>query len=53
MGRLGTVSRQFDLNGNRTRLTYPDAYCVTYGYDNVGELNSIVDSSSTTLMGSA
>ena len=46
----GTITRQFDLNGNRTQLKYPDGYYVNYGYDAVAELTSISVPSSITLM---
>jgi YD repeat-containing protein len=45
-----TVTREFDLNGNRKRLVYPDNYAVTYHYDAVGALSSITDPASTVLM---
>lgn len=32
-GATRTVSYQYDANGNRTRVTYPDSNFVTYNYD--------------------
>ena len=45
-GPLGTVLRQYYLDGRKKRVTYPDSYFVTYAYDAAGELASITDSSS-------
>jgi RHS repeat-associated protein len=56
LGRLATrtmfsrqLSYQYDLANRRTRLTYPDGFYVTYGYTNVGEVQSVTDSTSTVL----
>jgi YD repeat-containing protein len=46
----GTISRQFDLDGNLTRLTYPDNYYVVYGYDAANEFTGLTDSNSVTLL---
>lgn len=32
-GPLGTMTMAYDLSGNRTRLTWPDAFYVTYDHD--------------------
>jgi len=37
-GPLGTLSTQYDAAGERTRLTWPDAFYVTYDYDNAGNM---------------
>jgi RHS repeat-associated protein len=52
-GPLGSVSRQYYLDGHQKRVTYPDSYFVTYGYDAAGELTSITDSSSVLLLQNA
>jgi len=44
---FGGVSYQYDALGRRTRLTYPDAYYVTYSYLNTGELSAIQENGST------
>jgi len=40
-GPLGTMSSQYDLAGRRTRLTWPDAFYVTYDYDVTGNMTAI------------
>jgi len=40
-GPLGTMSAQYDAAGRRTRLTWPDAFYVTYDYDTAGNLMHI------------
>jgi len=47
-GPLGTVSYQYDAGG-RTRLTWPDAYYVTYDYQITGEMTTIKENGTTTL----
>ncbi|HEY2530961.1 MAG TPA: RHS repeat-associated core domain-containing protein [Xanthobacteraceae bacterium] len=49
-GPLGTIGRQYDPNGNLTRLTYPDNYYVVYSYDATNELTGLTDSNSVTLL---
>lgn len=47
-----TVSYEYDAAGRRTKVTWPDAFYVCYGYDLVDEMTSIVEScngSATTL----
>ena len=39
--RTRTVSYQYDLNGNRTRITWPDGYFVQYQYNDAGQLTHI------------
>ncbi len=46
---LGTVSYQYDVAGRRTRLTWPDAYYVTYDYQVTGEVTTIKENGTTTL----
>ena len=41
---IGTVSYQYDLAGRRTRMTWPDAFYVTYDYDPTGNLTAIKES---------
>lgn len=40
-GPLGTVSYQYDTAGRRTRMTWPDAFYVTYDYQVTGEMVAI------------
>lgn len=40
-GPIGTVSYLYDAAGRRTQMTWPDAYYVTYAYDNAGFVKSI------------
>ncbi len=48
-GPLGTVSSQYDAAGRRTRLTWPDAFYVTYDYQVTGEMTTVKESGTTTL----
>jgi RHS repeat-associated protein len=48
-GAIGTVSYQYDAAGRRTRLTWPDAYYVTYDYQVTDEMTTIKESGTTTL----
>jgi RHS repeat-associated protein len=48
-GPLGTVGYQYDAAGRRTRLTWPDAYYVTYDYQVTGEMATIKENGTTTL----
>ncbi|MES2054882.1 MAG: RHS repeat-associated core domain-containing protein [Pseudomonadota bacterium] len=41
VGPVGTVSSDYDLAGRRTRLTWPDAFYVTYDYDVTGNVTAI------------
>ncbi|MEM9572723.1 MAG: RHS repeat-associated core domain-containing protein [Pseudomonadota bacterium] len=47
---LGTVSYLYDAAGRRTRMTYPDAFYVTYEYLNNGVVNRIRENGSTALV---
>lgn len=51
---MGSVSRtlgfQYDGNGNRTRLTYPDGVYFTYQYDGGHRQSKILDSAGSTLI---
>lgn len=38
---FGTWSYQYDLAGNRTRMTWPDAYYATYAYDLSGAVSVV------------
>ncbi|WP_052215360.1 RHS repeat domain-containing protein [Sphingomonas sp. ERG5] len=38
---IGTLTSQYDLAGRRTRLTWPDAFYVTYDYDVTGKMTAI------------
>lgn len=40
---LGTVSYLYDAAGRPNRLTYPDGFYVTYGYDDSGALTGIYE----------
>ena len=44
-----TVSSQYDLAGNRTRLTYPDGNYIQYTYDILNRMLQVQQSGSTTL----
>ncbi len=46
---LGTITYQYDLAGRRTRLTWPDAFYVTYAYDNANDLTGILENGTTSL----
>jgi len=46
---LGTVVRQFDADGDRTSLTFPDGFAFSYSYDAADELTSITDSAGATI----
>jgi len=48
-GQLGTMTSEYDLAGRRTRLTWPDAFYVTYDYDTAGDMTAIKESGSTSL----
>ncbi|MFA5962387.1 MAG: RHS repeat-associated core domain-containing protein [Sphingomonas sp.] len=50
-GPLGTLSAQYDAAGERTRLTWPDAFYVTYDYDNAGEMLHIRENGATSGIG--
>ena len=40
-GPQGTVADQYDAAGQRTRMTWPDAFFITYEYDNAGAVSVI------------
>ena len=44
-----TVSYQYDADGNRTRLTWPDSFYVTYSYDDANRMDLVKENGSTTL----
>jgi RHS repeat-associated protein len=50
-GPLGTISFQYDAAGRRTRMTWPDAFYVTYDYDNASNLMHIRESGATSGVG--
>jgi RHS repeat-associated protein len=50
-GPLGTVSTQYDAAGERTRLTWPDTFYVTYDYDSAGNLLHIRENGATSGIG--
>ena len=43
----GTVSYQYDAAGRRTRLTWPDAFYVTYDYDTLSRMTHIRENGAT------
>lgn len=49
----GGVSRvlnyRYDSNGNRTRVTHPDGWFFTYGFDGLNRINSLRESASTSV----
>lgn len=49
-GRLGAFSYQYDANGNRTRITHPDAFYAAYAYDGMNRLSTIKENGATTLV---
>lgn len=40
-GPLGTLSYKYDVAGRRTRMTWPDAFYVTYDHDVIGNITAI------------
>src|SRR2546428_10357773 len=44
----GTLAYGYDLDSNRTTLTYPGSSTVTYAFSNAGRLSSFVDGGSRT-----
>jgi RHS repeat-associated protein len=47
MGR--SLSYQYDVSSNRTRLTWPDGMYVTYEYDTAGSVTAVKDSAGVSL----
>ncbi len=47
VGPSGTVSSQYDPAGRRIRLTWPDAFYVTYDYDVTGNVTAIRENGAT------
>ena len=47
----GTVSYQYDDYGKRQRLTWPDGFYVTYGFDDGDELTGIFENGSAQIAG--
>src|SRR6185437_7193072 len=45
-GITGALSSRYELdaNGNRTKLTWPDGYYATYGYDSLNRMTSAKES---------
>jgi RHS repeat-associated protein len=50
-GPLGTVGYLYDAASRRIRMTWPDAFYVTYDYDNAGAPTAIRNSAATALVG--
>jgi RHS repeat-associated protein len=50
-GVTRTVSFQYDLDGNRTQMTYPDGNYVTYSYDGMDRPTAIQRSGSALIAG--
>ena len=46
---MGTVSYEYDTYGNRTKLTYPGGFYVTYGYNGADELTGIFENGGAAL----
>ncbi len=42
-GTTRTLSHQYDLNGNRTRLTFPDSVAMDYGYDGTDRMTYMAE----------
>ena len=49
-GPLGYTTYQYNLAGQRTRMTWPDTFYVTYDLDTLGEVTAIKESGSTSLV---
>ncbi|MBW8882587.1 MAG: hypothetical protein JF615_14535, partial [Asticcacaulis sp.] len=47
----GTVSYQYDANGKRSRMTWPDGFYVTYGFDDGDELTGIFENGTAQIAG--
>ncbi|MBZ9612848.1 RHS repeat domain-containing protein [Rheinheimera maricola] len=45
-----TLSYQYDIGNRRTRLTFPDNFYISYGYDASGAMTSIKENNSVTLV---
>jgi RHS repeat-associated protein len=41
LGVYGTFGFQYDLAGNRTRITWPDNFYITYDYDAAGQMKGL------------
>ena len=48
-GIAQTMSYQYDADGDRTKVTYPDSAYVTYTYDGLDRLSQVLEKGSTTL----
>lgn len=48
-GTSRTLGYQYDANGNRTRLTYPDSNYVTFDHDGLDRMTLVKESGSTTV----
>ncbi len=44
------INYQYDANGNRTSITWPDAFLANYSYDALNRIDTIRESSSTGLL---
>lgn len=44
-----SVSYQYDAAGNRTQVTYPDGFYVSYGYNAASQLTGVSDSTGVTI----
>jgi len=45
----GTLSYQYDAASRRTRMTWPDGFFISYGYDNLSRVTAITEDSGTVL----
>lgn len=48
-GSNWTLSYQYDANGNRTRLTFPDGQHLVYSYDGLDRISAIKENGGTTI----
>ena len=48
-GTAETMAYQYDADGDRTEVTYPDGEYITYGYDGLDRLSQVLESGSTAL----
>jgi RHS repeat-associated protein len=49
-GVTRTLTRQFDANGNRTRITHPDNQYFSYQYDGLNRLEAILENGGTVII---
>jgi RHS repeat-associated protein len=50
-GSARTISYQYDANGNRRQITFPDGAYFTYGYDGLDRPSQIYEAATTPIVG--